>query len=155
MAKVNVTSATGLKKLLSKLAEADELTASLQSAMAEDGWLRELGAYRDLVIHVAPLARAERRLFASNGTLSVGSDRLPFTICPIPDDPEKIVASRNRGDFFDDFASQWETYARGNKGDIPPRDALTYCHIALGKLTELAESLSVHSPVVPKKMRFR
>jgi hypothetical protein len=155
MATITVTTAAGLKKLLSKLADADELAASLRSAIAENGWLRELGAYRDLVIHVAPLARAEQRLFANTGTLLVdGSDHLPFTNCPIPDDPEKIMASRTRGDFFNDFAAQWETYGKGNNRDLPSRDALTYCHMALGKLTELAESLSVHSPVMPKKMLF-
>ena len=155
MERIGVTTAASLKKLLMKVKDADALTTSLQTAISDSGWLQELGAYRDLVMHVAPLARAGRRLFASNCTLLVGGlEQLPFTVCPIPDDPERIMASRNRGDFFHDFSSQWETYAAGIKDGLPRWDGLKYSHIALSRLTELAESLSEHSPVVPKKMLF-
>jgi hypothetical protein len=152
LANTTVSTAAGLAKLLSKVTEQDELTRSLKTALSDGGWLKELGAYRDLVMHVAPLARAQRRLFAKNTVVSIAGAELPYTTCPMPDDPERIMAMRARGDFYSDFNAQWEAYV--GQGSTGP-DGLTYCHRALRKLAEVAEALAQYSPVPPKKMRVR
>jgi hypothetical protein len=154
MAKVEVTTAASLKKLLANVPDSDELTVSLRTATDDNGWLQTLGHYRDLVLHLAPLSRAKSRLFAGCETLIFNSENLPYVTCPIPDNPHKIMESRNRGDFFVDFTSQWETFVKAATEGFPSQDALTYCYGVLGNLTALAESLSEHSPVVPKMMLF-
>ena len=88
------------KKVLNKVSDKDELTNKLQQETSTNGWITLLGNYRDLVVHSAPLANAEKNLFAICGEFNV-SERgsLPIIQCPIPKNPAKISASRSNLDY--------------------------------------------------------
>ncbi len=90
MTGIAVSTAASLKKMLQQIGDSDALTLSLRSAMQEDGWLQELGAYRDLVMHAAPLARAQRRLFAQTRVFSIGSEDVPYTTVRCPRTPTQF-----------------------------------------------------------------
>jgi hypothetical protein len=139
------------RKLLDRLPTSDPLRVGLADATNESGWLFQLGAYRDLVVHSTPLVIASARLFAMFGDVSIGgSGALPAVRLPIPQDPTKISRARSSGSLFKDFAKQIEAFSMASRGESLGADGLEYCHEALGQLSKLASDLSVRSPIAPK-----
>lgn len=133
--KVNVTSMSGLiKQFLDKVSNpCDPITVCLKAATTDGGWLKELGSFRDLIVHAAPLAKARQRLFATAVTLKIGQTSALLAIrCPIPDNPQTIKDGRATGDHFKDFTDQFNNFAGAAKGDVPNRDGLNYAHQILG-----------------------
>jgi len=151
-----VTSMGSLKKrVLDKVSSSDIATKSLQAATAEGGWLHELGCYRDLVVHSAPLAKAQGRLFAVSDELRLGdTGSLPAVRLPIPDNPHAISKSRASGEHFEDFERQFELFVKATQGEAASADGLTYAHGALEQLTRLAHQLADQSPVGPEIPHF-
>jgi len=152
--KVSVTSMAGLKKVfLDKSGDSDVLSMSLREAVGEGGWLQKLGNYRDLVVHSAPLAKAQHKLLAVTEVLKLGeSGGLPSVKCPIPDNPQVISSARAKGDYFENFTIQFETFIGAAAGSVQNRDGLIYAHEALGRLALLSASLSDNSPVPPEML---
>lgn len=99
-----VTTMAGLKKNILDRTATDPLSISLSGAVDAGGWLNELGAYRDLVMHSAPLAQARQGLFAIEDLFLLDlAHELPCIVCPLPMDAGDIHADRARGTAFEDF----------------------------------------------------
>lgn len=93
-----LTSMSGLKKnILDKIADADAVTQLLKAATSEGGWLKELGEYRDMVVHSAPLARAEQKLYAVCEVLDIGEHREPAPVRQVPDPGQPTEHLKNQG----------------------------------------------------------
>ena len=118
---------------------------------ADTGWLAELGNYRDLVIHSAPLARAGARMMSLIDHVPLPhGEILPLIRCPIPGDPKALAAARSRGDHFADFDQLLQLFRDTYAGAVSSKDGLTYCHAALCALSALAATLAATSPIRPK-----
>lgn len=154
--KPQVTSISGLlKHYLRGVDSSDPIGVLLREETADGGWLKELGCYRDLVVHSAPLAQAEQRLFAVTTSIQCANlGRVPTIRCPLPDQPDHIAARRSRGDLYQDFSRQFAAFTKAALGDIPSKDGLAYTHEVLGKLVDLALLLSDKAPVPPEMPIF-
>jgi hypothetical protein len=152
--KAKVTTLAGLKKrVLNGKDQSDALGVYLNEAIDERGWLKELGAYRDLVMHSAPLAQAEAKLFAVQDVFLLPQGRqLPCIVCPLPEVPQDISTARARGSAFANFKDQFESFAKASRGESPSKDGLRYVHSVLGRLCELSEIVSGQSPVEPEEI---
>jgi hypothetical protein len=147
-----VRTVSNLKKyLFSKPELADPLSIELRHATDKNGWLSELGHYRDLVVHSAPLATAKERLWVlcSAHNLPNGA-KLPALRFPLPNDPAAIRSARSRGDLFEDFAKLIHDFVDATRPDVTSKDALQYLHTVLGKLGEIAAKFSTFSPLPPE-----
>lgn len=133
----------------------DALFQNLKSYCLESGWLFQLGSYRDLVVHSAPLARSGRKLFAKSDYLEIdNSVNVPQIYCHIPANPSEIRASRSNGNIFQDFESQFDVFVQAAKGDISKIDGLEYSWDVYGRLVLLSAMIAEYSPVEPKMMTF-
>ena len=77
-----ITSMGGLlkSKILNAAGLDDLLASTLRTAANAGGWLHQLGQYRDLTVHSAPLASARERLFAVKCTYAIGLILFPIKI---------------------------------------------------------------------------
>lgn len=141
-------------KTLNKITNDNQLVASLRSATSENGWLYILGAYRDLVIHSAPLISAKRKLFAVCGKISLDTQEVPAIRLPIPANPSEIQKNRASLKHFESFSEQFNEFAGSGESNSPALDGLDYCHNALGMLADLALTLAAYSPVAPEMPHF-
>lgn len=141
------------KKILTKLPSRDKMADDLLAATAENGWLHELGAYRDLIVHAAPLVKAEMRLLAVKRSLPLeGSAGVPALSLPLPAAPFAIGHDRATGSLFEDFDEQVRRYALGVTA--AGHDALEYAHGVIQGLCQLALELSQQTPIEPKVPHF-
>lgn len=152
----NITSIGGLKRrILAKTKRTDDLTKELQAATEPDGWLHTLGAYRDLVVHAAPLGHADGRLFAVAETLRLcGVEPIPCVRLPLPRNPTAVSKKRATQEQFSDFKTQWEAFLGASRDESNDTDGLQYAHSTLHQLVALARTMSEQSPVAPEMMRF-
>jgi hypothetical protein len=145
-----ITSHAGLLKHLKRASSDDVLTKKLLEASAANGWLNELGSYRDLVVHSAPLALAQGRLWVWCKAIELAEGkRLPIVRFPLPAQPAAIMAARSKAD-YENFQMLIEQFAGSADVDPSMRDALRYAHTVMGDLAELALDLASHSPVAPQ-----
>lgn len=136
-----------LAKRLEKLGGEPGLQEELKNATQEGGWLHELGSYRDLIVHSAPLAKASQMLLAATQTIPLTQGQLlPAISLPLPEQPGEIRAARASGSIFADFEAQVRRFI-GPTGSMPTRDALAYAHEVTGRLADLADKLSIRSPI--------
>lgn len=143
------------KKVLNKIAQEDNFTLQLKQATHKDGWITQLGNYRDLVVHSSPLAQAKSRLFSTCGELTLrNGSRLPSINCPLPEDPANILKSRSSGSHFEDFDKQFNLFIEAAKGGIPMVDGLDYAGRSLGQLARLAYIIAKKSPINPEVPLF-
>jgi hypothetical protein len=144
-----------IKKVLNKIHDPDPLTEELQIAVGENGWLKVLGNYRDLVIHAAPLARAKSNLMSLCENLEIGGGMtMPAIRCPLPENPDTIISARSKGVHFEDFENQFNVFVKAASGDVAMIDGMDYASETLGRLSELANKIAEKSPVAPEKMVF-
>ncbi len=143
------------KKVLNKIKDNDDFTKELRQETNRNGWITLLGNYRDLVVHSAPLAQAERKLFSVCDKLAIDeSGSLPIIRCPIPENPAQILTSRSTGSHFADFDNQFNAFAKAANGDIPMIDGLDYASVVLGNLAKLSMLAADKSPLAPQIMVF-
>lgn len=154
--RVSVSSMSLLKKkILDQISDEDTITSFLKAATSEGGWLKELGEYRDLVVHSAPLAKAQQKMYAVCEATTIGeSGGLPSVRFPIPNDPHSISKIRATGDLFKDCTLQFEAFVRAIAGEMPNKDGLSYAHDVTGKLASLSAMLADKSPVLPEMVVF-
>lgn len=137
------------KQVLKKLDSPDPMAAQLLVETNEGGWLHDLGCYRDLITHGAPLAKAEKNLLAVKGTVPLeGSQGIPTISLPLPHAPAAILRARSNGTLFQDFGEQMRRFS-GRDNAAATRDALEYAHSVLVSLGGLARDLSDRSPIAP------
>jgi len=149
-----ITGISGLiKNVLDKVPEPDALINQFKVATDNGGWIKTLGDYRNLIIHSAPLAYAEKKLFAICDSFNIEQNKkFPAIRCPIPDDPGNIKKSRAKGIHFENFSDQFDKFSKAARGEIPSLDGVEYAHMILKNLVDLSKSLSKESPIKPEKI---
>lgn len=148
-----ITSISGLLKkgVLSTSVCANPVTKELKLATDEDGWLYLMGAYRDMVVHCVPLARAEVSLYALNTELHVrGVGVLPSISLPLPANPAAIKKSRAKQEHLLTLQDDLESFAQVSKGGVASADGLAYAYTCIDNLTKLANQLATYSPLPPE-----
>jgi hypothetical protein len=139
------------KKYLDKTDSNIPVDTFLRDATSPEGWLYELGKYRDLVVHVAPLASAGKSLYAMCKAIELdGGAALPSIKLPIPSAPHKISDARTSGTYFDDSELNFARFKNALKDYSSTLDGLEYAHSTLGRLAHLAWHLSFISPIKPE-----
>lgn len=145
-----ITALSGLLKFWRSQPPQDKAGVELRASSLPDNWLYELGAYRDLVVHVAPLANAAKTLLAFTKTIEFQGELLPAIQLPIPLRPAEVKNSRTTGRYFDDPNLN---FARGLNfiEDIESaRDSLEYAHVSMQQLGALCSSIASISPFAPE-----
>lgn len=140
-----------IKRVFRRDVLTDKLLVDLKSSVSSGGWLSILGAYRDLVVHCAPLARSESMLMAQLVEVPVrGHPSVLAVELPLPSDPATTQASRKGSERATYLNRELERMRSASRGEAPGRDALTYCFEVLGSLTLLSQKLMARSPKEPK-----
>lgn len=160
--KYNLTKTVAtMARLKSEVLDKDKIEAPetiidyLRKASGDQGWIKRLGDYRNLIIHSAPLARAEKHLFAAFRSLKFnGSENIPAISCPTPEYPAEIRSARKQSDYFSNFENQIKVYWEAARGEIQSIDGLEYAHWVTGGLSEISDLLAGESPLPPKRMVF-
>lgn len=144
-----------LRKKILRQAKSDDALANEVALITDEsennGWLARLSAYRDLIVHYAPLATAIRKGFLVQKLIHTeNGNELPSVSMFLPPDPYLVKKVRSKGAQFQDI-DEWihasmstDSIKQGNV------DALNYCHEALGKMAALAVNVAKRSPVSPK-----
>jgi hypothetical protein len=150
-----ITKMAELRGFMRREKPKDALTEKLWNACEAGGWLFELGKYRNLVVHAAPLALAQRRLWVwcQAHSLPDGS-LLPTVRFPLPPNPAGIVKARDNPD-YEDFEKMTKEFA--GIAEVSPSllDALQYAHGVVGDAAELAAELATFSPIQPQMPTLR
>jgi len=131
------------------------LAEQIIAVLEKNSWLDRLTAYRNLIVHSAPLAQSECRLFASCSSFPMSDGQeMPAIRCPIPDEPRNVKRMRDSGKQFASFEKQKEQFYMAATGKIPSTDALQYAHEVFGKTLSLTNDLVAYSPIAPKMRVF-
>lgn len=150
---VEITTAAGLIKVLNKISAPNIIEQEFISITSEAGWLFKLGAYRDLVMHAAPLAIAHKKLFAVCDTIDLVQDKkLPVIRCPLPEDPSLISRIRASRTEYSKYLEKLEDFIKASQGEIPKFDCLQYAHEVIAQLTCLSLKVMSLSPIPPQKI---
>ena len=144
-----ISSMSGLiKKALKEIPSTDPLSSSLKEATGNGGWLQELGAYRDLVVHTAPLSTAGARLFGIIEYQELDPTRtLPILRLPLPINPQELMSQRATRQHFSDFSAQMNIFTQMAREKFSSVDALGYIWKAHRKIAELAGLIGAASPL--------
>ena len=152
---LEITTAAGLIKVLNKISAPNIIEQEFISITNEAGWLFKLGAYRDLVMHAAPIAIAYGKLFAICDTVDLLQDKkLPVIRCPLPEDPSLIAKIRANRSEYSQYLDKFEDFVKASKGEISKFDCLQYAHEVIAKLTCLSLKVLSLSPVSPQEIHF-
>ncbi|UUN89123.1 hypothetical protein [Pseudomonas extremorientalis] len=146
-----ITTLSGLLKRWKRLPPTDPAGKELRASAESGQWLFELGAYRDLVVHVAPLANAGRTLFAVTRTFEMPhGELLPAIKLPLPGDPAQLTKERVTGQYFQDPELGFARLKNIMENTSDSWDSLEYAHICMQQLGAIANSVSRVSPVLPE-----
>lgn len=146
-----VTTLSGLLKHWKAHPPTDSAGKEIAASAKKGQWLFEIGAYRDLVVHTAPLAQAGKSLFAvvCHNELSHGKV-LPGIKLPLPDSPTELINERVSGRYFQDPNLNFARYLNAVEDIHRCRDALEYAHLCMQLLGAMSRSISKASPITPK-----
>jgi hypothetical protein len=143
-----ITSMGTLVKRLDAMKPTDAFGTELRAVTQPGSWLHELGAYRDLIVHVAPLAKAGNSFFAVTRIFVLsGSRQMPGIKLPLPNDPTQLSQERGSGTYFDDKSMDFARFSSVSNDHAGMRDGLEYAHDSLHRLSLLAASASTLAPV--------
>lgn len=149
-----VTTAGGLYKLLMKSSELSFFENHLKECMDNNGWLKELGAYRDLVMHSAPISIANHQLYCIQEIISLPDSKQAQSVrFPIPGNPDGLYRQRCKRDDFDKYVKELELIAKAALDDYGEYDCLKYAQTTSTKLSYLAlesGSLAPYKPMIQK-----
>jgi hypothetical protein len=150
-----ISKMASLRKQLTRSDIKHPLASYIVQSTDEDnaGWLAEMSAYRDLVLHHAPADRAHGMGFMRHHTVSLSSGaELPSVAFYLPADPFAAKRARARGGPFKAYSDFLEASARTEV--VIEKEAMHYCHGLLGKLAALALDIAACSPVRPTTLRL-
>jgi hypothetical protein len=144
-----ITTMGSLAKALKQLDPFDQLGLELKKVTSEKEWLSELGAYRDLIIHAAPLASAGRSSFAVQRSFTLLQvHKIKGIKLPLPNDPVALFQEQYSGSRFADPNMNFARFKGIDTNHDSMRDGLEYAHNCFLKLCVLAESASLLTSVV-------
>lgn len=150
-----ITTAGGLMKILNKMTEHTELEFYLKKEMSSGGWLYELGHYRDLVMHSAPINIASHNLYAIHEFITaMNSKEIPSVRFPLPANPEKLYRERCKKNDFNKYIEHFKELTRISIEDRGAYDCLEYAHKIFGLLTNLSLEVAKQSPFKPMRHKF-
>lgn len=114
-------------------------------------WLFELGAYRNLVVHTAPLAQAGKNLYAVDRHFNLPrGEVLPGVKLPLPNSPSELSAERATGKYFLGSELNFARFINAIEDVNDCQDALEYSHLCMQLLSAISQSISKASPVKPE-----
>lgn len=130
--------------------QADPLAEQVLKESEGQGWIKELGAYRDLSVHGAPLIRAAGHMYYVVDQVVTRSFGLtPVAHCPLPPEPTKLLADLSKGAVPDTWQGAGAAYADSGKSIEAGADGLRFAHSRLVRLAWLSSALISRSPVKP------
>ena len=145
-----VTTAGGLYKSLKKNSELSSFEKHLKECMDDGGWLKELGAYRDLVMHSAPINIANHRLYCIQEIISLPESKQAQSVrFPIPSNPDGLYKQRCKKADFDRYVKELELIAKSALDDYGEYDCLEYAQAISTKLSNLALEIGSFAPYKP------
>ncbi|WP_162998312.1 hypothetical protein [Pseudomonas aeruginosa] len=147
-----ITTLSGLLKFWKKSPPNTPAGLELKNASKKGQWLYEMGAYRDLIVHTAPLASAGKTLLAVNRLIYVnkGREALPAIKLPIPNSPSQLTCERTKGKYFQDTNLDFARFKNFIEDTDSCRDSLEYACFCMNKLSELSLSIASISPLGPQ-----
>lgn len=144
-----------LRDVFKVIPRPNRLVDTVVAATTPGGWLHRLSAYRNLVVHTAPLSMAGGHWFATIEHRPLPEGQLmPIMRLPLPTDPHAIKAMHTSADQFTDFNERVHAFNRAVKGEVPWVDSLDYLWQTHGQLIELGGEIAKASPVAGKMMVF-
>lgn len=150
-----ITTAGGLLKILNNMTKYTELESYLKKEMSSGGWLFELGNYRDLVMHSAPINIASHRLYAIHESISMPDDKELLSVrFPLPANPEKLYSERCKKSDFNKYIEHFKELSRISIEDRGAYDCLEYAHKLFGLLTNLSLEIAKLAPFKPMQHTF-
>ncbi len=151
---LHITTAGKYFKLLKKYDYLNSLEKEVLDAMS-GGWIFELGAYRDLVMHSAPISIASHQLFCIQEQNVMPEEKhVQLIRFPIPSNPDELYKVRVQKDNFDRYIEQFEVLAKMAVEDYGKYDCLEYSTGVVEKLSKLAGKIVKISPVKPRIKTF-
>lgn len=151
----NVTTAGGLYKLLKNDTELSSFEKHLKECMDDGGWLKELGAYRDLVMHSAPINIANHRLYCIQEIILLPDSKQAQSVrFPIPSNPDGLYKQRSKRDDFVKYVNALELIAKAALDDYGEYDCLKYAQNISTKLSNLALESVPLAPYQPMIQQF-
>ncbi|HDG9787257.1 TPA: hypothetical protein PJH99_002838 [Raoultella ornithinolytica] len=150
-----ITTAGGLLRFLNSKKDHSEIESYLKKEMSIDGWLFELGNYRDLVMHSAPINIASHKLYAIHEPIAMPEGKeLPAVRFPLPANPEKLYSERCKKNDFNKYIENFKEISRISLQDRGKYDCLEYAHKVFSLLTNLSLEVANQSPFKPMRHRF-
>jgi hypothetical protein len=120
-----------------------------------DGWLNELGVYRDLVMHACPLSMPKQRVWIRTATVELpGNKLLPQIIAPIPKNPLELKQDRNSFKHFSDFEQQVNEFFTQSNNPDESIDILLYALNMMDNFSELIWRTIEQSPLNGMQQTF-
>lgn len=129
-----------------------ELLTAADNA-SENGWLAQMSAYRDMVVHYAPIASASKRGFLTTKSLHIQGKEIPGIAMPLPQNPHELKQERSKGALYADI-KEWVQVSVDHSADTNSKDALDYCHSVLFRISLLAMQLAGFAPYKPEAITF-
>lgn len=152
---VYISKMASLAKGLRNEANIQHPLAQMISELVDDesGWLAEMSAYRDLIVHYAPASMAKGRAFTMQKYIKLPEGiELPTVVFYLPAKPRDIKRARSRGGQFITF-EEWAAASTQRRAE-QDLEALRYCHRLVGQMANLAIAVAEFSPVRPTMMTF-
>lgn len=150
-----VTTMGGLLKAWKGSSTISKVGKEIKTCAEKGGWLFELGAYRDLVVHAAPLAHADKTMYAVCQAIELpGGRKFPGIKLPLPSDPYSITGERTSGRYFEEDELNFARLSNALADVDSAKDALEYAHLTMQLVSSLASSISKVSPFEPKIPEF-
>lgn len=119
------------------------------------GWLHQLGAYRDLVMHACPLSMPNKRAWIRLDAINLLDDKqLPRIIAPIPKSPDSIKFERNKFEFFTDFEKLINQFFDRSNDESESIDLLEYSVNIMENFSALLCKTIALSPIKGQMMVF-
>jgi len=152
----DVTTAGSLFKLLKKCSVLHPLEQTYFSAMKDNGWIKELGAYRDLVMHSAPIFFANHHSFCIFHEQEFNDSKRFYSVrFPLPEKPDELFKNRSKKENFDAFIQDFKQYANSSYEDDERYDCLEYAQGVSAQISSLAMQSIQIAPFEPTQPAYR
>jgi len=137
-----------IRRVLPRIPRPNQLASLVESSTSGDGWLKKLGAYRDLVVHAAPLKMAGGRLVGLIEERSLPSGQsMAILRLPVPVNPLELITERSSQQLFADFSEHVKALINSVLGKTAWVDALDYVASVHHQLSDFASKVAAESPV--------
>jgi hypothetical protein len=151
----NATTAGALLKRLQKNTTLNDIEVELKEQMDNGGWIKELGAYRDLVMHSAPINIPTNSLYCIEESHKfTDAHEIQSVRFPVPSNPEGIFKERAKRENFDKYINEIDAISRRSLEEDGEYDCLQYAHTCLVRISSLSLMIAAMSPYAPMERYF-